>query len=114
MSSTNSANLIDLATGDGISEYLGTRFGIEDPETMLNNLRGKALQAAEAKAAFYAKRTGMELGTPYLDRRTRRFLCPTAPGSDGDACSTPPMPFHVGEEEISLSVSVSYRLKPPK
>jgi len=112
--------LLDAATRAGANQVSGVSFRVDDREAVLTGLRGEAFDAAKAKAALYARRAGMDLG-PVLLINESDYSSPPMPQGAMGAMMAPapmapgsPMPINPGEQEISLSVSASFELKPPR
>ncbi len=117
---TKIGTLLDAATKAGANQVYGVSFRLDDRQAVLTGLRSEAFDAAKAKAALYAKRAGMELGFP-VSISESDDSSPPAPQSPMGGMMAPapmapgsPMPINPAEQEISLSVSVSYELKPPR
>ena len=111
--------LLDAALNAGSNQLYGISFRIDDRESVLAGLRAKAFDDAKAKAEIYAKRAGMELGPVAQISEADAGWMPS-PGGPGPMMMAAPMapgasmPVNPGEQEVSLSVSVSYELKSPK
>jgi uncharacterized protein len=118
---TRIGELLDAALNAGSNQLQGIYFRIDDREAVLAGLRTKAFDDAKAKAEVYAKRAGMELGPVAQISEADAGWMPS-PGGPGPGpmvmaapmAPGPSMPVNPGEQEVSLSVSVSYELKAPK
>jgi uncharacterized protein len=112
--------LLDAALNAGSNQLQGLSFRVDDREIVKTMLRGKAFDDAKKKAELYAKQSGMVLGTVVQIAETDSGWAPAqfAPDAFGAAPApspaAPTMPVSPGEQEISLSVTVSYELKLPK
>ena len=112
--------LLDAALNAGSNQLQGLVFRIDDREAGKKELRAKALDDAKQKAELYARRAGMVLGPVVLITESDAGWMPAPRGADAfGAAMAPapvaaPMPVSPGEQEISLSVTVSYELKSPK
>ena len=111
--------LLDAALNAGSNQLQGLSFRVDDREAVKAELRGKAFDDARKKAELYAGRSGMVLGSVVEITESDSGWMPApnafeAPGMGGamaPAPSAPTIPVNPGEQEISLSVNVSYELK---
>jgi hypothetical protein len=107
---TKVANVIDTLVGAGANDIGGINFMVSQASKLLDDAREQAVADARRKAEIYAKAAGVALGAP---------LSITEGGSPG------PMPFRKmtagmaaaapvaqGEETLSITVSVSWAIKP--
>ena len=110
-------DLIDAAISAGSNQMYGISFRIDDREAVLADLRAKAFDSAKAKAELYAKRSGMTLGPVYQITESDSSW-PPYPSPMGPHVMPAPMaastPVSAGEQEVSLSVTVSFELVSPK
>jgi uncharacterized protein YggE len=117
-------DLLAAATEAGSNQLYGMVFRIDDREAILTSLRDKAFDDAKKKAEMYARRSGMILGTvvQITESEGGMYAAPQAPmgfagmGGMGMAPApvASPMPVAPGEQDVSLSVSVSFELKTPR
>ncbi len=105
--------LVDTMVGAGATNINGPSFGIDKPDTLLDQARANALKTAQARANLYAQATGY---------RTARLIAI----SEGGGFS-PPMPMMMsmraqsadaaqtkiepGQISTSISLSVQYMLE---
>jgi uncharacterized protein YggE len=107
---TKVASVIDTLVGAGANDIGGINFMVSQASKLLDDAREQAVADARRKAEIYAKAAGVTLGAP---------LSITEGGSPG------PMPFRKmmggmaaatpvaqGEETLSVTVSVSWAIKP--
>jgi uncharacterized protein YggE len=108
---TKVAAIIDVLVGAGANELGGINFVVSQASKLLDDAREKAVADARRKAEIYAKATGVTLGEPL--------------GISEDGGSGPPVfrskmaaPMAAGaavaqgEETLSVTVSVSWAIKP--
>jgi uncharacterized protein YggE len=100
-------SILDRAVECGANRNVNIRFGCSDPEKLLDQARARAVAEARKKADIYAKGAGAVLG-------------PVASISEGSATpwrsvayehlakAAGPLPIATGEQEMSVSVTVSY------
>ena len=111
--------LLDAALNAGSNQLHGVAFRINDREAVLAGLRSKAFDDARVKAEAYARRAGMDLGPVAQISEADPSWMPS-PGGPGPMMMAAPMapgsamPVSPGEQEVSLSVSVSFELVPKK
>jgi uncharacterized protein YggE len=112
--------LLDAALNAGSNQLQGLYFRIDDREAVKADLRGKAFDDAKKKAELYARQSGMVLGpvVQIAESDSAWMSSPSAAADFGAAMApapaAPTMPVSPGEQEVSLSVTVSYELKLPK
>jgi uncharacterized protein YggE len=106
------AGVIDALVGAGANDIGNIYFTVAEPSKLLDEARAKAVVDARRKAEIYAKATGVTLGTPLSISedgtpapmfRVRTLAAPMA------ATSTP---VAQGEETLSITVSVTWAIKP--
>ncbi len=101
--------LLDTLVGQGANALGGIRFSIADPAPLLQQARTKAIADARQKAQVYAAAAGVKLGRVMFIR---------------DATASPPRHFEMrvmaspgavpvapGEQEVEVSVSVTYGIE---
>jgi uncharacterized protein YggE len=114
--------LIDAAVKAGSNQINGISFSIGDRESVLEGLRAKAFDAARKKSELYARRAGMGLGPvpqiaesdPEWARSPQAPMVFDMPARAMPAPEAPSMVVSAGEQEVTLSVTVSFELKLPK
>lgn len=106
------ANVIDTLIGAGANDIGNISFNVTQSSRLLDEARDKAIADARRKAEIYAKAAGVTLGAP-LSISEGGAPMPTfrarAPGAAPMAASTP---VAGGEETLSVTVSVSWAIKP--
>jgi uncharacterized protein len=100
--------LLDTLVSQGANALRGIGFSIADPAPLLEQARSKAIADARQKAQVYATAAGVKVGRVIFIR---------------DASATPPRPMSgrmmamgatpiaPGEQELEVSVSVTYALE---
>ncbi len=105
------ANIIDVLVGAGANELGGISFMVSQASKLLDDAREKAIADARRKAEIYAKAAGVTLGEPLSISEEGGSGPPVfrgkmmAPMAAGAAVAQ-------GEETLSVSVSVSWAIKP--
>jgi uncharacterized protein YggE len=104
------AGIIDVLVGAGANELGGINFVVSQASKLLDDIRDKAVADARRKAEIYAKAAGVTLGEP-LSISEEGAATPVlrgkmmAPMAAGAAVAQ-------GEETLSVTVSVSWAIKP--
>lgn len=103
------ASVIDILVGAGANEIGGINFSVAAPSKLLDQARDKAMADARRKAEIYARAAGVTLGAP-LSIAEDTAQTPTAYRrmATGLAAAAP---VAVGEETLSVNVSVSWAIK---
>jgi uncharacterized protein len=107
---TKVANIIDVLVGTGANDIGGIHFVVTQASKLLDEAREQAIADARRKAQIYAKAAGVTLGEPIAISEqgapTPMFRSKVAAGMATSA------PVAQGEETLSVSVSVSWAIKP--
>jgi uncharacterized protein YggE len=104
------AGIIDVLVGAGANELGGINFVVSQSSKLLDDIREKAVADARRKAEIYAKAAGVTLGEP-ISISEEGSAAPVfrskmaAPMAAGAAVAQ-------GEETLSVTVSVSWAIKP--
>jgi uncharacterized protein YggE len=107
---TKVANVIDALVGTGANEIGGINFVVSQASKLLDEAREQAISDARRKATIYAKAAGVELGAPLsISEEGNAPPMPYRKMSAGVAASAPVAP---GEETLSVTVNVSWAIKP--
>ncbi|MEH2559709.1 uncharacterized protein YggE [Bradyrhizobium algeriense] len=104
------ANIIDVLVGAGANEIGGINFTVTQTSKHLDEAREKAIADARRKAEIYAKAAGVTLGEPIsiseegapVPLHRGKVAAPMAAGA----------PVAQGEETLSVTVNVSWAIKP--
>ena len=107
---TKVANVIDLLVGAGANDIGGINFTVSQPSKHLDEAREKAVADARRKAEIFAKAAGVTLGEPLSISEEGapapmfrgKMAAPMAAGA----------PVAQGEETLSVTVGVSWAIKP--
>ncbi len=105
------ANVVDVLVGAGANDIGGINFTVSQPSKHLDEAREKAVADARRKAEIYARAAGVTLGEPLsISEETG------APGPLFRGKMAAPMavgaPVAQGEETLSVTVVVSWAIKP--
>jgi len=107
---TKVANVIDTLVAAGANDIGGINFMVSQASKLLDEAREQAISDARRKAQIYAKAAGVTLGEP------RSISEEGAPTPVFRGKMTAPMaagaPVAQGEETLSVSVNVSWAIKP--
>ena len=104
------AYVIDVLVGAGANDIGGINFTVTQASKHLDEAREKAIADARRKAEIYAKAAGVTLGEPLsiseegapVPMYRGKMAAPMAAGA----------PVAQGEETLSVTVSVSWAIKP--
>lgn len=104
------AGVIDVLVGAGANDIGGINFTVSQPSKHLDDAREKAVADARRKAEIYAGAAGVTLGEPLSISEEGapaplfrgKMAAPMAAGA----------PVAQGEETLSVTVSVSWAIKP--
>jgi uncharacterized protein len=105
------ANTIDLLVGAGANDIGGINFMVSQASKLLDDAREQAVADARRKADIYAKAAGVTLGTP-LSISEEGSPGPVFRGKMMAAAPMATTPVAQGEQALSVTVSVSWAIKP--
>ncbi|MBN8990719.1 MAG: SIMPL domain-containing protein [Rhizobiales bacterium] len=108
---TKVANTIDVLIGAGANDIGGINFMVSQASKLLDEAREQAIADARRKAQIYAKAAGVTLGEPIAIAEEGGAPVPMFRGkvAGGMAASAP---VAQGEETLSVTVGVSWAIKP--
>ncbi|MBX9645802.1 MAG: SIMPL domain-containing protein [Xanthobacteraceae bacterium] len=105
------ANIIDVLVGAGANELGGINFMVSQASKLLDEAREKAVADARRKAEIYAKAAGVTLGEP-LSISEEGGAAPVFRGKMVGGMAASAAPIAQGEETLSVTVNVSWAIKP--
>jgi hypothetical protein len=107
--------ILDAVVQAGANQIYGISFGVDNPEKLLDEARKRAVADAGRKARQLADEAGVVLGSP-LRIAELGGIAPTPPIlARGRAFAMESaVPVSPGEQEMSVSVQVIYRIAPPR
>jgi hypothetical protein len=107
------ASVIDTLVGAGANEIGGINFIVTQASKALDEARAKAVADARRKAEIYAKAAGVTLGEP-LSISEEGAAPPVVFRGKMAApmAANAPTPVAPGEEQLSITVNVSWAIKP--
>jgi uncharacterized protein len=108
---TKVASTIDLLIGAGANDIGGINFMVSQASKLLDDAREQAVADARRKADIYAKAAGVTLGAP-LSISEQGSPGPMFRGKMMAAAPMATTPVAQGEETLSVTVSVSWAIKP--
>jgi hypothetical protein len=100
--------LLDTMVSQGANALGGIGFSIADPAPLLEQARSKAIADARQKAQVYATAAGVKVGRVIFIRDTSAGPPRPMAGRMMAMAATPIAP---GEQEVEVSVSVTYALE---
>jgi uncharacterized protein len=104
------ADAIDTMLAAGANDLGSVNFMFSNASKLLDDARSKAVADARHKAEIYAKAAGVGLGAPLsISEATASGPMPQRAFKAGMAA---PTPIAVGDETLTLSISVRYEIKP--
>jgi uncharacterized protein YggE len=106
---TKVASVIDMLVGAGANDIGGISFMVSGASKLLDQAREQAIADARRKAEIYAKAAGVTLGAPLSISENGGSPMPMQFRAKAMATATPVAP---GEETLSVSVNVSWAIKP--
>jgi uncharacterized protein YggE len=108
---TKVANVIDVLVGAGANDIGGINFTVTQASKHLDEAREKAIADARRKAEIYARAAGVTLGEP-LSISEEGAPVPMYRGGKMASPMAAGAPVAQGEETLSVTVNVSWAIKP--
>jgi len=107
------AETLDAVLAAGANDIGGVSFTISNASRLLDDARPKAIADARRKAEIYAKAAGVSIGAP-LSISEGSVVVPFQAQREfsGGAPLAAPTPIAAGNETLTVTVSVSYEIKP--
>jgi uncharacterized protein YggE len=105
------ANVIDTLVSAGTNEIGGINFMVSQASKLLDDARGQAVADARRKAEIYAKAAGVALGAP-LSISEEGAAQPLFQTRMAGKMAATPVPIAQGEETLSITVSMTWAIKP--
>ena len=105
------AGVIDTLVGAGANDIGNISFEVSQASKLLDDAREKAVADARRKAEIYAKAAGVTLGAP-LSISEEGAPQPVFRAKMAAPMAAAPTPIAQGEETLSVSVSVTWAIKP--
>ncbi len=109
--------MLDAAVQGGANQLSGISFRVERTEQLLDEARKRAIADAKRKAELLASESGMVVGIPWkIEEFAERGNCGPSSFFEREVAilQAPSRPIAVGEQELSVIVSVVYELKNPR
>jgi uncharacterized protein YggE len=108
---TKVANMIDVLVGAGANDIGGINFIVSQASKLLDDAREQAIADARRKAQIYAKAAGVTLGEPIaISEESSPSPMFRAKVAGGMAATSAPVAQ--GEETLSVTVHVSWAIRP--
>ena len=107
---TKVANVIDVLVGSGANDIGGINFMVSQASKLLDDAREKAIADARRKAEIYARAAGVTLGGP-LSISEEGSPAPVFRGKMAAPMAAGAVVAQ-GEETLSVTVNVSWAIKP--
>jgi uncharacterized protein YggE len=109
---TKVASVIDTLVGAGANEIGGINFIVTQASKALDEARTKAIADARRKAEIYAKAAGVTLGEAINITEEGAAPAPVFRGKMGAPMAiNSPAPVAPGEEQLSITVNVTWAIK---
>jgi len=105
------ANIIDVLVGAGANDIGGINFMVSQASKLLDEAREQAISDARRKAQIYARAAGVTLGEP-LAISEQSSPSPIFRGKVAAGMVAATAPVAQGEETLSVTVNVSWTIKP--
>ena len=105
------ASVIDVLVDAGVNDIGGINFVVSQASKLLDDAREKAIADARHKAEIYAKAAGVMLGEP-LGISEEGAPAPVFRGNMAVSGRAAAAPVAQGEETLSVSVTVTWAIKP--
>jgi hypothetical protein len=105
------ANIIDVLVGAGANDIGGINFMVSQASKLLDEAREQAISDARRKAQIYARAAGVTLGEP-LAISEQSSPSPIFRGKVATGMVAATAPVAQGEETLSVTVNVSWAIKP--
>lgn len=106
--------LLDAVVQAGANQMHGISFRIDKPESILEQARKTAMADARRKAELLAGEAGVVLGPPIRIQESEGRTPSPQPRARTMAFAASAVPVAAGEQELSVTVDVVYRLRLPK
>lgn len=105
------ANVIDALVTAGANEIGGVNFMVSQASKLLDDARQQAVADARRKAEIYAKAAGVTLGAP-LSISEEGAAQPLFRARMAAPMAASPVPIAQGEETLSITVGMTWAIKP--
>ena len=105
------AGVIDTLVGAGANDIGNISFSVSHASQLLDDARERAVADARRKAEIYAKAAGVTLGAP-LNISEVGAAAPLFRAKVATAMGEAATPIAQGEETLSISVNVTFAIKP--
>ena len=100
---------LDTLVRAGANQAGGVQFLVEDRDTLLDTARAEAVTKAKARATLYADAAGVKLGD--IIEITEGGMRGPMPVFAGRAASMEAAPIAAGEQDLSVSVTITWALE---
>jgi uncharacterized protein len=108
---TKVASAIDTLVGAGANDIGGINFTVSQASKLLDDAREQAVADARRKAEIYAKAAGVALGTP-ISISEGGAAQPVFRTKMALPMAAAPTPIAQGEETLSITVGMTWAIKP--
>jgi uncharacterized protein len=108
---TKVANMIDVLVGAGANDIGGINFMVSQASKLLDEAREQAIADARRKAQIYARAAGVSVGEP-ISISEEGSPAPVFRGKVAGGMAASAAPVAQGEETLSVTVNVSWAIKP--
>lgn len=112
---TKISDVLDKATSNGANNIGDVSFSIENPENVKAQARQKAIDDAKQKAKDIASASGLYIKLVNISEGSSGYYAPTTYAKEissyGAGLSSIAPDIQTGQEEVSVNVSLTYRIK---
>ena len=108
---TKVASAIDTLVGAGANDIGGINFTVSQASKLLDDAREQAVADARRKAEIYAKAAGVALGAP-ISISEGGAAQPVFRTKMALPMAAAPTPIAQGEETLSITVGMTWAIKP--
>ncbi|MEM7528650.1 MAG: SIMPL domain-containing protein [Pseudomonadota bacterium] len=103
---------LDAVTEAGATDIRGIAFGLQDPDTAMDEARRDAIADARKRATLYADAAGVTLGTVLsISETTLGFPVPMQRMAFAAEAAASAVPIAPGERSLSVNVNVVFALE---
>jgi hypothetical protein len=106
------ADTVDALLAAGANDISGVNFMVSNASKWLDEARPKAIADARRKAEIYAKAAGVALGAPLSISEEGSNIPIAQRGFSQGMTAATPTPIAAGDETLTITISVSYEIKP--
>jgi len=104
--------VLDALIRSGSNQVSGVNFGIDDPSTVLNLARNRAIANARSRAELYAQAAGVRVGKVFvISEQPVEPLRPKAFRQSFAAESISAVPMEIGEQTVHVKIHMTFGIE---